>query len=42
MLALNATTQFKKDRRRCIKRGYDLALLNAVVDTLIIPAPLPP
>ena len=42
MLNLNATAQFKKDRRRCVKRGYDMALLAAVVDTLLIPAPLPP
>lgn len=42
MLNLNATSQFKKDRRRCIKRGYNMDLLEAVVDTLLIPAPLPP
>lgn len=40
MLNLNTTTQFKKDYRRCLKRGYDMALLSAVVDTLLIPAPL--
>lgn len=42
MLELNATAQFRRDRRLCIKRGYDMALLNAVVNTLRIPAPLPP
>lgn len=42
MLNLNATSQFKKDRRRCVKRGYNMDLLEAVVDTLMIPAPLPP
>ena len=42
MLNLNATAQFRKDRRRCIKRGYDMGLLEAVIDTLLIPAPLPP
>ena len=42
MLNLNATSQFKKDRRRCVKRGYNMDLLDAVVDTLLIPAPLPP
>lgn len=42
MLNLNATSQFRKDRRRCIKRGYDMSLLETVVDTLLIPAPLPP
>ncbi len=41
MLTINATAQFRRDRRRCVKRGYDMALLDAVVDTLCIPAPLP-
>lgn len=42
MLNLNSTSQFKKDYRLCVKRGYDMALLSAVVDTLRIPAPPPP
>lgn len=42
MLAINASSTFKKDRKRCIKRGYDMSLLNKVVNTLCIPAPLPP
>lgn len=42
MLNLYATAQFRKDRRRCVKRGYNMGLLEAVVDTLLIPAPLPP
>lgn len=42
MLEINATTQFRRDRRLCIRRGYDMALLAAVVDTLCIPASLPP
>ena len=42
MLELNATTSFKKDYRRCVRRGCDMALLSAVVDTLRIPEPLPP
>lgn len=41
MLELNASTKFKKDYKLCIKRGYNLNLLQAVVDTLRIPAPLP-
>ena len=41
MLEINATTQFRKDRRLCVKRGYDMMLLNAVVDTLCIPDSLP-
>lgn len=42
MLCLNASTQFRKDMKLCAKRGYDLALLSAIVDTLRIPAALPP
>ena len=42
MLDLNIATQYKRDRKRCIKRGYDMSLLNAVINTLRIPAPLPP
>ena len=42
MLTINATAQFKRDRRRCMKRGYNMALLAAAVNTLIIPAALPP
>ena len=41
MLNLNIATQFRRDRKRCIKRGYDMSLLNAVISTLRIPAPLP-
>lgn len=42
MLEINATSKFKKDRKQCIKRGYNMSLLNKVVNTLCIPAPLPP
>ena len=42
MLDLNATAQFRKDRKRCIKRGYDMNLLNEVIDILLIPEQLPP
>ena len=42
MLELNATSQFRKDLKRCLKRGYDQGPLCAVIDTLRIPAPLPP
>ena len=41
MLKLNASTKFKKDFKLCIKRGYDMDLLNDAIDTLRIPAPLP-
>ena len=42
MLNINPTSAFKKDRRRCIKRDYDMGLLAAVINTLAVPAPLPP
>ena len=42
MLDLIFGSQFKQDRRRCIKRGYDMSLLSAVVNTLRTPAALPP
>lgn len=42
MLRLNASTAYKKDLKLCKKRGYDLTLLNAVINTLLIPASLPP
>ena len=42
MLDLKFGSQFKRDRRLCVKRGYDMSLLSAVVDTLRIPAALPP
>ncbi len=42
MLEINATSKFKRDYRRCVKRGYDIRLLNNIVDTLCIPEPLPP
>lgn len=42
MLNLNVSSAFKKDRRRCIKRGYDMEPLLTVINTLKIPAPLPP
>lgn len=42
MLKLNLTSQFKRDLKLCKKRNYDIGLLNTIVDTLRIPAPLPP
>lgn len=42
MLNINISSAFKKDRRRCVKRGYDTDLLESVIDTLAIPASLPP
>jgi mRNA interferase YafQ len=34
MYSIKATNQFKKDVKRCKKRGYDLSLLEQVVDLL--------
>lgn len=42
MMNVIPSTQFKRDLRRCRKRGYDLDLLQAVVETLRIPKALPP
>lgn len=42
MLNLNLTSQFKRDLKLCQKRGYDIGLLTDIVNTLRIPAPLPP
>lgn len=42
MLNLNSSTKFKKDFKLCVKRGYNMKLLQEVIDTLRIPAPLPP
>lgn len=42
MLKLDASTKFKKDYKLCQKRGYDLPLLQGIINTLRVPAPLPP
>lgn len=42
MLNLNASTAYKKDLKLCKKRGYNLNLLNTVINMLLIPTPLPP
>ena len=41
MLDLKFGAQFKRDRRLCIKRGYDMTLLADAVNILRIPAALP-
>lgn len=41
MLNVNNSGKFKKDLKRCVKRGLDLNLLQNVVDVLRIPASLP-
>lgn len=37
MLKVNASGKFKKDLKACVKRGYDLQMLEEVVDILRIP-----
>ena len=32
---LQPTTKFKKDYKKCKKRGYDMDLLSEVIDTLL-------
>lgn len=41
MLKVNASIKFKKDLKVCVKRGYNLQLLQNVVDILRIPDKLP-
>jgi len=40
MLALQATVQYRKDRKRMIKRGLPMDLLDAVIRTLMEEKPL--
>ena len=40
MLQLVATTKFRKDYKRIKKRGYDLSLLENVLDALMREEPL--
>jgi mRNA interferase YafQ len=37
MLKLNTSTQFKKDYKTCMRRHYNMDLLQAVVDVLRVP-----
>ena len=41
MLDVRYSTRFKKDFKACVKRGYKMALLQQVIDTLRIPDTLP-
>jgi len=41
-MRLSQTNQFKKDIKRALKRGKDLAKLKAVVDLLLAGQSLPP
>lgn len=40
MLTLKTTAQFRKDYKLAKKRGVDLVLLEAVIDTLLAEKPL--
>jgi mRNA interferase YafQ len=42
MLTLHATAQYKKDRKRAIKRGLPMNLLDEVLETLVEENPLAP
>lgn len=42
MLEISFVGKFEKDYKLCQKRGYDVALLKSVIDTLAIPEALPP
>ena len=41
MLQVSFTGQFRKDYKLCKKRGYDMELLQSVINTLAIPEALP-
>lgn len=41
MLNVRYSTKFKKDFKACVKRGYNMALLQRIIDTLRIPDVLP-
>lgn len=40
MLIFRPTTQFKKDYKLAKKRGYDISLLEEVIDKLLLEIPL--
>lgn len=42
MLDVQYSSKFKKDFKTCVKRGYDMKLLNQIINTLRIPEELPP
>ena len=41
MLQVSFTGQFKKDYKLCKKRGYDMVLIQNIIDTLAIQKDLP-
>lgn len=42
MLNIIYSGQFKKDYKRCQKRGWDVSLLKSVIAVLAVPSVLPP
>ena len=42
MLNIIYSGQFKKDYKRCQKRGWDVGLLKSVIVILAVPSVLPP
>ena len=42
MLTLYPTTQYRKDRKRLIKQGFPMELLDSVLQTLLEEKPLAP
>ena len=42
MLKVKTSGQFKKDYKKCLKRGLDIDLLKSIVSVLAIPSELPP
>ncbi len=40
MMELKTTGKFRKDYKRCKKRGLDMSLLEEVIDTLLAGKPL--
>jgi len=41
MLDVRYSTKFKKDFKTCVKRRYDMTLLQQIINTLRIPDTLP-
>ena len=41
MLQVSFTSQFKKDYKLCKKRGYNMELIQSVIDILAMPEALP-
>jgi len=40
MMELKTTTQFRRDYKRCKKRGCKMELLEKIIDTLLMEEPL--